>query len=174
MKKVKITITGDIIATNYCGLSLIDEDNDFLSQCYLTCGWNKVTGMYIDAPEDTDFDEYEGDNMIKKSGGYSGTNGFFHDLWNSEDSDHILPVECHSRIYNNEYVDYIIRLRDDEEFDIKKVQIQKSKNEIEKLPDYMVADYILYNGLIVMNVSDFEYYPDEKIYDEWTCEGFME
>lgn len=95
MKQIKIKITGDIIALDYCTQDL-PEDEDFYGNYYLTCGWNTVTGLYVNDIED---------NVVKQKGKYVKTKEFFHDLF-SEEGDHPLPVDCHARVYCDEEAEY--------------------------------------------------------------------
>lgn len=170
MKQVKITITGDVIAVDYCSQSLYNEDTDFNDAYYLVTGWDKITGMYIDVPDDTyKFDNLE--NVVKNKGKYSKTMEFFHKLF-GEESDHPLPVDVHTRTYYNQWADYIIELEDDEEFDIKKVQLVKSDYEVELFPYFIAAGYILYDGKEIYTNDTDEYCPEEKMHDEYVIEEF--
>lgn len=94
--------------------------------------------MYINGDEEN--------NVIKQKGKYVKVRDYFHNLF-AADSDHPLPVDLHMRTfagYND--LTYTIELEDDEEFDIKKVQLVKSDYEIEQLPYYILAEKILYDG----------------------------
>lgn len=157
MKQVKVTIKGDIIALDYCSTTLYDEDEDFFGNYYLCCGWDKLTEMWIDDDEE--------ENVIKQKGKYIKTKDFFHDLFR-EDGDHPLPVECHTRVYYNQEISYIIELEDDEEFDIKKVQLVKSlETSTDTIPFWIIADYILYDGKEIDTDETDDYCPEEKLYD---------
>lgn len=162
MKQVKITIEGDILAVDYCSNSLIDEDNDFTSQYYLVCGWNKIEAMHVDDSEE---------NVVKKKGKYVKTVEMMHRLM-GPDSDHPLPCELHARIYYNQSIDYVIELADEDEFDIKKVQLEKSDYELECLPYFIAAGYILYDGKRIDTDGDMDYCPEMKMYDVWEVEEF--
>ena len=157
MKEIKIKIKGDLIIVDYCSKSLIDEENEFNDSFYVTGCWEKIEGMYVDDSEE---------NVVKKKGKYVKTKEYFHDLFD-KDGDHPLPVIVHSRGYSNQELEYIIRLEDDEEFDIKKVQLVKSDYETQLFPYFILCTYILYDGKEIYNYdySD-EYCPEEKIYDE--------
>ncbi len=93
---------------------------------YQTVGFRDYEdgGMFID-----DGDE----DMMKKKGKYVKTNEHFHHLF-SEEGDHPLPVVCHVRDYRMCGAEYTIELEDDEEFDIKKVQLVKSEYELAEEP----------------------------------------
>ena len=65
MKKVKITIHGDLLALDYCNV-----DKEFLDEYYYTCAWDKVEAMYVDGDED--------ENVVKKKGKYVKTKEYFH------------------------------------------------------------------------------------------------
>jgi len=161
MKSVKITIKGDLIIVDYCSQSLIDEENEFNDSFYVTGCWEKIDGMYINDDEE---------NVVKKKGKYLLTKEYFHDLF-SEDGDHPLPVEVHSRGYQNQELEYNIRLKDDEEFDIKKVQLVKSDYECSLFPYFIVCTHILYDGKEIYNYDyGDDYCPEEKIYDEAVIE----
>lgn len=159
MKQIKIKITGDIIALDYCTQDL-PEDEDFYGNYYLTCGWNTVTGLYVNDSED---------NVVKQKGKYVKTKKFFHHLFR-KDGDHPLPVECHTRVYCEQEVEYNIRIEDDEEFDIKKVQLVKSDYECDEFPYFIVADYILYDGKEIHTDETDDYCPEEKCHDEFVID----
>lgn len=161
MKQVKITIRGDIIALDYCSTTLYGEDEDFFGNYYLCCGWDKLTEMWIDDKEE---------NVIKQKGKYVKTKEFFHHLFR-EDGDHKLPVECHTRVYSNQEISYIIELEDDEEFDIKKVQLVKSDYECQEFPYWIIADYILYDGKEIDTDETDDYCPETKCYNEFIIDS---
>lgn len=164
MKQIKVTIKGQVLAMDYCSTKWYDEeeDNTFLDHFYITCGWESFEGLYVD-------DDFEND-LIKQKGKYIKTKEFFHDLF-SEEGDHPLPVECHTRSYYDIEVEYIIKLQDDEEFDIKKLQLVKSDYECPEFPYFIIADYILYDGKEIRADEDlFELCPDEKCYDTFTID----
>ena len=180
MKQVKIRIVGDLLIWNYCSLRYInpteedlengaEEDEDgFFSNYYVTGAWETLTAMYIDDNED--------ENVIKQKGKYVKTKEYFHDLF-SEDGDHPLPVEVHARTYHNQELEYIVELPDDEEFDIKKVQLIKSDYELSEAPYFILCSKILYDGKEVLANAEFndwtEYCPEMKIYDTFTIEGYV-
>ena len=165
MKQVKLTIKGDIIALDYCSTTMYDEDNDFYSCYYLCCGWSKLDEMYIDGNEE--------ENVIKKKGKYVKTKEFFHNLFKA-DGDHPLPVECHTRTYYNQEISYMIELEDDEEFDIKKVQLVKSDYECDEFPYWIIADHILYNGKEICTDETMDYCPEEKMHDTFIIDSLYE
>ena len=49
---------------------------------------------------------------------------------------------------------YCLEIEDDEEFDIKKVQLVYSYNEIESLKDFILAEKIMYDGKEI-DVEDY-------------------
>ena len=173
MKEVKITIKGDLVIVDYCSQSVIDaniESGEYDEECdafagnyYVTGAWDKVEALYVDGNED--------ENLVKKKGKYVKTKEYFHDLF-KEDGDHPLPVQVHYRYYYNDELDYIIKLEDDEEFDIKKVQLVKSDYEIELFPYFILCEKILYDGKDVENFDWSEYCPEEKMYNEAEIEDF--
>ncbi len=166
MKQIKIKIVGDLQIWDYCTKNL-PEDEDFHGNYYVTGAWETLTAMYIDDNEE--------DNVIKKKGKYVKTREYFHDLF-SEDGDHPLPVEVHTRTYHNQELEYIVELPDDEEFDIKKVQLIKSDYELSEAPYFILCSKILYDGKEVLANAEFndwtEYCPEMKIYDTLTIEGY--
>ena len=169
MKQVKITIKGTIIAVDYCSQSLYNEDEDFFGNYYLTCGWETVEDMYINT-DDVYFAD-EADNVVKKKGKYVKVRDYFHKLW-GKDSDHPLPVECHTRQYSNCCADYMIELEDEEEFDIKKVQLIKSDYEVSEFPYFILANKILYDEKEIYTEDTDDYCPEEKMYNEFIVEEF--
>lgn len=182
MKQVNVTITGDILAVDYCSHkyyesepkpdgSVSDGSEHFFDEFYLTCGWDTVTGMYINAPSSYEIDGLE--NVVKQKGKYAKKNDYFHELF-ANDSDHPLPVDLHIRTYYEQNITYTIELEDDEEFDIKKVQLVKSQYEAELFPYFIIADYILYDGKEVNTWEAGEYCPEEKMYSEYTIQKLYE
>ena len=163
MKQVKIRIAGDLLIWDYCTKNL-PEDEDFWGNYYVTGAWETLTAMYIDDNED--------DNVIKQKGKYVKTREYFHELF-SEDGDHPLPVEVHARTYFRQELEYIVELPDDEEFDIKKVQLIKSDYELNGVPYFILCSKILYDGKEILCNDDWtEYCPEEKMYDEFTIKEF--
>jgi hypothetical protein len=169
MKKVKVTIEGTLLMCEYCSKSLIEEDGDFYSEYYAVNGWDKLDALYIN--------DDESENLIKKKGKYVKVYDYFHELF-SEDGDHPLPVEMHTRTsYGNDKLSYEIDLEYDEDFDIKKLQLIKSDYEIECCPYFVVAEKILYNGkecfLTDESQDDYSDYGIEGRYcDEYTIDKF--
>lgn len=171
MKEVKITITGDVLGFDYCSQSLYNDEDDFFSRYYCTYGWEKITGLYVDLPNETyDFENYE--NLVKKKGKYVKTVEYFHDLF-KEDGEHPLPVDVHTRVFYEQSADYIIKLEDDEEFDIKKLQLIKSDYEIEICPYFILAEKILYDGKEVMSWDFDDYDVESKMYTEFVVDGYV-
>ena len=167
MKEVKIRIVGDLVIVNYCSKKVMEfgeEDepySNFASNYYVTGAWDKLEAMYVNDNEE--------ENVIKKKGKYVKTLEYFHDLF-KKDGEHPLPVEFHYRYYYGQELEYVIELEDDEEFDIKKVQLIKSDYEIEVFPYFILCEKILYDGKEVLANDKFndwtEYCPDEKSYNE--------
>lgn len=170
MKQVKIRIKGDLVIVNYCSKKMMqelidgeeytDEYDVFSCNYYVTGAWDKVEALYVDDDEDN--------NLIIQKGKYVKTKEYFHDLF-SEDGDHPLPVEVHFRYYYSQELEYVIKLEDDEEFDLKKVQLIKSDYEVQLFPYFILCSKILYDGKEVLANEEFndwtEYCPDEKTYN---------
>lgn len=177
MKEVKVRIVGDLVIVDYCSQKIIDENIEsgecddeegaFSSYYYVTGAWNKVEALYVDDNEE--------ENLVKKKGKYVKTREFFHNLF-SEDGDHPLPVKIHYRYYYNQELEYVIELEDDEEFDIKKVQLVKSDYEVSAFPYFILCQHILYDGKEIASNDEFndwtEYCPEEKMYNEGEIEEF--
>lgn len=157
MKEVKITIRGDLLALDYCNVEL-----DFNDEYYYACAWDKVEAMFIDGDEEV--------NVVKSKGKYVKTKEYFHNLFR-EDGDHPLPVECHTRTYYNIEADYVIELEDNEEFDIKKVQLVKSDYECDQFPYFILARHILYDGKEIDTLDLDDFCPEEKMYSEFTIDS---
>lgn len=178
MRKVKIRIKGDLVIVDYCSRDVIkrvldDEDCDtpaeaFSCNYYVTGAWDKVEELYVDDNEE--------ENLVKKKGKYEKTRTFFHELF-SEEGEHPLPVDVHFRYYYGQELEYVIRLKDDEEFDLKKVQLIKSDYEVELFPYFILCEKILYDGKDVPANPEFndwaEYCPEEKMRNEGTIDKFM-
>lgn len=163
MKQVKITIEGTIQICEYAS-----TEKEFYDTFYMTLGWYTVDALYVN--------DDENENLIKKKGKYVKVGDYFHDLF-SEEGDHPLPVEVHLReTHGSDRFSYIINLEDDEDFDIKKVQLVKSNNEIECCPYFILARHILYDGKeIVVNEED-EYLCtgiDGRYYSEYVIDYFI-
>jgi hypothetical protein len=178
MKEVKVRIVGDLVIVDYCSKSVIqaniesgeydDEADAFAGNYYVTGAWDKVEALYVDDNED--------ENLVKAKGKYVKTLEFFHNLF-KEDGDHPLPVDIHYRYYYGQELEYVIKLKDDEEFDIKKVQLVKSDYEIAEFPYFILCEKILYDGKDVEANPDFndwaEYCPEEKIYNEGEIDRYV-
>ena len=163
MKQVKITIEGTIQICEYAS-----TEKEFYDTFYMTLGWYTVDALYVN--------DDENENLIKKKGKYVKVGDYFHDLF-SEEGDHPLPVEVHLReTHGSDRFSYIINLEDNEDFDIKKVQLVKSNNEIECCPYFILARHILYDGKeIVVNEED-EYLCtgiDGRYYSEYVIDYFI-
>ena len=176
MKEVKIRINGDLVIVDYCSVkvinqSMVDEDcgEDTAFSCnYYACGaWDKVEAVYVDDNED--------ENLVKKKGKYVKTRDYFHDLFDKE-GEHPLPVKIHYRYYYQQELEYIIELQDDEEFDIKKVQLIKSDYEVALFPYFILCDKILYDGKEIYYNCEYndlaDYCPEEKMYNEDEIDEF--
>lgn len=179
MKTVKVTIKGTARVLDYCSKVKINEslsngecDDEYAAFCcnyYVTVGWMDFEngGMFINDDEETD--------VIKQKGKYIKTRNHFHELFAAE-GEHPLPVVVHCRDYDvcrGGVGDYYIELQDDEEFDIKKIQLVKSDYEIVDEPYFIIADYIMYDGKRVDECGDiFELCPDEKCYGEYEVNEF--
>lgn len=132
MKEIRVQIICDLICVEYCNV-----DKDFYDEYYATYGMENIEALYINGNTN--------ENLVKQKGKYIKTKEFFHNLW-KEDGEHPLPVEVHVRTFNGDYPEYTIKLEDDEEFDIKKLQLVKSDYECEPFPYFIIADYIMYDG----------------------------
>ena len=178
MKEVKIRIKGDLVIVDYCSKKMMqelvdgeeytDESDVFACNYYVTGAWDKVEALYVDDNEE--------ENLVKKKGKYVKTREFFHHLF-SEDGDHPLPVKIHYKHYYEQELEYVIELEDDEEFDIKKVQLVKSDYEVEEFPYFILCEKILYDGKEIESNNEFndwaEYCPEEKCYNEGEINGYV-
>lgn len=134
MKKVTITLIGDIRALYYCSKSQIDEDNDFWDRYYEIFGFNTVDEIRVDDSLD---------NIIKQKGKVANSETYFRELFSGE---HPLPVEVKTTCDDFGYeVKYEIEVIGD--FDPSKLQLVKS-TELSKsgIPYFIIGDYILYDG----------------------------
>lgn len=167
MKQVKVRITGTLVIVDYCSQKVISESEDFTSNYYITGGWDSVDSLYVNDNEE--------ENLVKKKGKYVKTREYFHDLF-KVDGEHPLPVEIHYKHYEDQELEYVIMLEDDEEFDIKKVQLVKSDYEIELFPYFILCDHILYDGKEIQSNDDYNawgnYCPEDKMYNEATVYDF--
>lgn len=177
MKQVKIKIVGDLLIFDYCSEKVMKEDIEsgnsdteseaFLSNYYVAGGWDTVEALYVDDNEE--------ENLVKKKGKYVKTREYFHELF-KEDGEHPLPVQIHYKKYSSQELQYVIELQDDEEFDLKKVQLVKSDYEVQEFPYFILCEKILYDGKDVEADLDFndwtEYCPDEKMFGEAEIDSF--
>ena len=131
MKKIKITITGRPLVMDYC-----NTDKDFDSEYYTVVGWDSLEELHVNDGED---------NLIKKKGKYATTDKYFHELF-SDEGDHPLPVDIRTVSLPTEVFTYWVEIPDNEEFDLKKLQLIKSSYEVERFPYFIPADCILYAG----------------------------
>lgn len=169
-KTVKITLVGTVDACEYCSKSHYDnydtDEEAFNSEFYITSGWNRIDSLFVDDNRD--------ENLIKKKGKYVKVVDYFHNLF-SDDSDHPLPVDLHVRTFvgDNE-IDYYIELEDDEEFDIKKVQLIKSDYEIEAFPYYILTEKILYNGREIPADDEMaDFFIEGRFCEEYVVNGYI-
>lgn len=162
MKKVIITIEGTIQICEYASTC-----KEFYDTFYMTLGWHTVDALYVNGNEE--------ENLIKKKGKYVKVGDYFHNLF-SKEGDHPLPVEVHLReTHGGDRFSYTVQLADDEEFDVKKVQLVKSDREIECCPYFILAEYILYDGKVVA-VNEIDEYQrtgiDGKYCSEYVIDYF--
>ena len=169
-KRVKITLVGTVDACEYCSKDHFSEydspEEAFNNEYYIISGWNKIDSLFVDDNQE--------ENLIKKKGKYVKVVDYFHDLF-SDSSDHPLPVELHVRTFTGDNeIDYYIDLEDDEEFDIKKVQLIKSDYEIEAFPYFILTEKILYNGKeIFADEGMADFFIDGRFYDSYTVTEFI-
>lgn len=160
MKEVKITITGDILACDYCS-QLYEFDEDY----NLICSWSKITSLTVDDGEE---------NLVKQKGKYITTKTYLHDMFSNIDPPHPFPLTFHTRTYYNQEIDYTIYLQDDEEFDIKKLQLMKTVEfDTQDFGYFIFADFIMYKGEEFETSNTDVYCPEEKMYDEFEIEGLV-
>ena len=188
MKNVIITIEGIITMCEYCSWSKDDQHEEmyyslygddgsyrlFDDYCNMFNGWLGLQAIYVQI----DFYKDKKNYVDEILGHCYTVNDYFHKLF-APDSDHPLPIDLHiARTIDDEKLRYIIELEDDEEFDIKKVQLVYSYNEIAPLKDFILAEKIMYDGreISVENFHDeyshFEI-ADVGIYEEYEVEEFI-
>ena len=159
MKEVKITITGDILACDYCS-QLYEFDEDY----NLICSWSKITSLTVDDGEE---------NLVKQKGKYITTKTYLHEMFAHIEPPHPFPLTFHTRTYYNQRVEYIIPLQD-EEFDIKKLQLMKTLEfDTSDFPFFIFADFIMYDGNQIDTYDTECYCPEEKMYNEFEIEGLV-
>lgn len=205
MKNVFIEIEGIITICEYCSWSYYetygemyydlhgDDGGDYLfdDKCGNVNGWRAIKAICVHNPDNTNFiaeigkvytvDDYfhkDNNNYIDEIGEFHNVGDYFHKLF-APDSDHPLPIDLHvARTNDYEKLKYVLELEDDEEFDIKKVQLVYSYNEIAPLKDFILAEKIMYDGrdISVENFHDeyshFEI-ADVGIYEEYEVEEFI-
>jgi hypothetical protein len=183
MKNVFITIEGIITICEYCSWSKYnsykkdiyeDIDDIFDDDCYNVNGWLGIKGIYIQI----DFDKSD-ENRINDIGGYHTVNNYFHTLF-APDSDHPLPIDLHvAQAVGTDRLLYCLEIEDDEEFDIKKVQLVYSHNEIAPLKDFVLAEKIMYDGNEVEvddSHNDYSHFEIASVgvYEQYEIEEFMQ
>ena len=175
MKQVKIRIAGTLVIVDYCSKKVIEENikneeaddeyDAFAYSYYVTGAWDKIEALYVH--------DDESNNLVKKKGKYVKIKEHFKKLF-AEDGDHPLPVVIHYRYYYEQELEYVIELEDDEEFDIKKVQLVKEDYTCNLFPYFILCEKILYDGKDVLANDQYndwaEYCPEEKIYNEGEIE----
>ena len=184
MKNIFITIEGIITICEYCSwskykkydLGLYDEDAAqivFDDECNMVNGWSGLKGVYVQI----DFDK-NNRNLINEIGKPYTVRNYFHKLFSSN-GNHPLPIDLRvGRTIDWEKLMYCLEIEDDEEFDIKKIQLIYSYNEIEPLKDFVLAEKIMYDGKEI-DVNNFhnEYshfeLADVGLYDEYEVEDFL-
>ncbi len=151
--KTKVKILCDLLVVDYCSKEL-----DFLDNYYMFFGMENITALYANDDEEN--------NLIKEKGKYIKTKDHLHKLFNGDDPVGNLPVECHSRMYYEQEIEYVIE--HDGEFDIKKLQLVKSDYECPEFPYLIIADYIMYDGKEIQECSDLcDYDVESKCYNEF-------
>lgn len=161
----QITIEGNLLTYEYCSRKFMEEHEDsdegFGENYYTLNGWTKVDALYVDGDSEN--------NLIRKKGKMFKTTDYLHHLF-SEEGHHPLPVELHKGTEERyASLEYVIELEDDEEFDIKKLQLvytmELSKvnyKDIENCPpvypiffsSFILAEKIMYDGKDVQLAED--------------------
>lgn len=140
MKKVKVTLTGEAICMEYCSQTYYegDPEQDFLDNYYCMSFLKTVDALYVD----DDWDE----NFVKQKGKYLKTKEYITDNLMGMNTDHPIPVDVHIDTHSSCEFNYEIELNDDEEFDIKKLQLVKSDYEVHFMPYAIIVEYIMYDN----------------------------
>lgn len=163
MKKIYVTISGEIFVHDYCSKS-----KDFNSNYYTTLEWAGIDQVSIDGADDIDPDE----DMRDDIGDDFNDNQFFHKMYSAEGGQE-PPIEDRFCEKGEMDLNYVINLEDNQEFDMKKLQIVRSEEELELWPSYITADYVLYDGKPVRCVDGDDLCID--IYDDYeTVEIYKE
>lgn len=187
MKNVFITIEGFITICEYCSWSKYKQYNDLYSclygddgadylfddKCDTVNGWAGLTAIYVQV----DFNK-DDRNLLNEIGGFHTIDNYFHNLF-APNGDHPLPIDLHVvQTIDIQKLMYVIEIEDDVEFDIKKVQLVASYNELSPLKDFIIAEKIMYDGKEI----DVENYHDEyshyeigsgNYYEQYEVEGFL-
>ena len=125
-------------------MGLYDEnaaDIVFDDECDMVNGWSGLKGVYVQI----DFDK-DNRNLLNEIGEHYTIRNYFHKLFSSN-GDHPLPIDLRvGQTIDCEKLMYCLEIEDEEEFDIKKVQLIYSYNEIEPLKDFVLAEKIMYDG----------------------------
>ena len=168
MKEVKITIKGTLVTLEYCSQKVMKElvkageysnqTSAFEGEFYNGFYWTEVNELFVDGEETK--------NLIQNVGPIARTIEYFHNLFSDS---HPLPVELHSKSQNGE-LDYIVEIEDNEEFEIKELQLIYS-NELAntdvnqfgfpRYPQAILGSKILYKGKEVPVLEDDDF--DDKI-----------
>lgn len=162
MKKVKLTLTGEIMAIDYCSLKVMkncteeaQDDYDKFMLCYdEVIFWTLPPKMQLN------------DQPIDQSGKgkWIDCPKFFDDLFVK----HPLPVDMHWQFFKNEHIDYMIELADDEEFDISKLQIMSTRCPVSHCDYVYIANSIVYDGKVIhCEGEDIEYEYDVETTKYW-------
>ena len=160
MKEIKITICGDVLAVDYCS-QIYEFDEDY----NLICSWSKIDALTVNDGEE---------NLVKEKGKYITTRTYLHDLFSRIEPPHPFPLTVHTRTYYNQRVEYTIQLNDDEEFDIKKLQLIKTLEfDTQDFGFFIFADFIMYDGNQIDTYDTECYCPEEKMYNEFEIEGLV-
>lgn len=160
----EITIEGYIRVCEYCSYERIEDalndkyypypsDYIFDEEHRTINSWGGFKGIYLDYDRNKNYlDEIK----------FHTVNDYFHNLF-SPDSYHPLPVELHIGVIGEvKSLSYIIHTkRDIEAFDINKLSLIYSRNEIEPLKDFVLAEKIMYDGM------EFPVRFKKKIYDDF-------
>ena len=143
--KVEVTIHGHLEILEYCSQSLINEEESFNDNYYVTYGWSGFDSIEV------------GTETIKKIDSYLVRKAYFAELFKA-DGPHPLPVDARWRDEENVEATYIIELADDEEFDIDKIEFVEADDAPEVFEDCrFIADHILYDGkeIVTDSLSDY-------------------
>lgn len=185
MKKVTITIKGTLNVLEYCSQKVMKElvkegeyknlENAFIGEFNTDVYWTKVDALFVDKDESN--------NLIQNVGPIARTIDYFHNLFSDC---HPLPVELHTESKKGK-LDYVIKIKNDEEFDINKLQLfysnelantDATRNASLDQPQVILGTKILYKGqeVAVVEDKDFDFnYGEIKgnnysnvIVNEWT------